>query len=196
MPHHQLVAQVAGQAGAGAEQCLRIIVGVEDPPHQRKPVSVHPAGRDPNQAIAEDDAAAVEKLIPLSYSHHEAGEVEVGIGVDAGELSGFAADESATSFTAPPNHPTHQHFHAVLVQRAEGHVIQEEKRPGALGEDVVDVEGHEILANALEMTELGRYLELGTHAVGAGDEDWIPVAAEARTARRTRRCCPTLPGRG
>ena len=53
------------------------------------------------------------------------------------------------------------------VHIAEGHVVKEEERPGAFGEDVVDVQGDEVAADGLEVPQLSRYLELGANPVGA-----------------------------
>jgi len=81
----------------------------------------------------------------------------------------------------------------VDVELAAREVVEEEQRLGALHQDVVGAHRHEVDADGVVAVHRERELELGTHAVGAGDEHGLAKSAcRSPPARRSRRCPPAL----
>ena len=182
MADHQRVAQGAGQPGDGAEQGGRVVVQAEYLAHQGEAVGMHSAGWDANQSVAGDDAAAVQQPAAFRGADDEAGQVKIGGVIDAGELGRFAADEGAAHFAAAPDDAAHQHFQSVVVQNAERQIVEEEERAGAFGQNIVDIQGDQVLADAFEMAQLRGDFQFGADAVGAGDQHGVGEAGQGEQA--------------
>src|SRR5690606_26596539 len=96
-------------------------------------------------------------------------------GVHARHLGGFAADQRAAGQFATARDTADDGGRRVDGQLAAGEVVQEEQRLGALHQDVVDAHGHQVDADGVVAVPVEGQLELGSHAVGARDEDRLPV---------------------
>ena len=146
---------------------------------------MQPAGRDPQQPVAFFHLAGFKQPLPLNHPNHESGQVHLAVGVDLRHLRRFAADEGALRLAAAPSDAPHQGVQSLVVHAAESHVVEEEEGAGPLGENVVDVQGHQVAANGLEMPQLRRYLELGANPVGAGYQHRPAVAAQLEESGET-----------
>ena len=92
---------------------------------------------------------------------------------------------------AAVGHAVHDLSHVLGLDVADRHVIEEEQRLGAGGEDVVHAHGHEVLAHRLVAVEdLGEH-ELGAHAVGTGDEDRVLHVLERRGGEQAAKTADT-----
>ena len=74
----------------------------------------------------------------------------------------------------------HDLGHVLGLELADGHVVEEEQRLGARGEDVVRAHGHEVDAHRVVLTGQLRHLELRAHAVGAADQQRVVHALGRR----------------
>ena len=173
------------QAVEAAEQRSRVVISVEHPANQREPVGVQSVGRDAQQAVSLAYLAGFKQPSSLDYSDHKACQVHLALSIDLGHLGRLAADESALRLPAPPGDTAHQRVQGLGFHIAEGHVVEEEEGGGALGQDVIDVQGHQVPADGLEMPQLNRNLELGANAIGAGYQHRPGFAAQLEEPRET-----------
>ena len=116
------------------------------------------------------DGAAVDELVAVSHTYAEAGEVVFAVGVHGGHFSGLAAEQGAAGLAAAFAHAGDHIGGLGHVELAAGEIIEEEEGLGAEHEAVVHAHGHEVDAHGVVLIELEGELELGAHAVGAGDE--------------------------
>ena len=100
----------------------------------------------------------------------------------SGMLGGLAADERAARLLAAGGDALDDVGGDVDVEPLAHEVVEEEQRLGALHEDVVDAHRDEVDADRVVAVERERELELGAHAVGAGDEHRLPVALRSSTS--------------
>ncbi len=89
------------------------------------------------------------------------------IGIKAGHLRRFAADESASVGPAGLGQAGNHLFRHLIFEFAGGEVVQEEERRCALYRDVVHAVVHQIGAHGVMGSKLEGDLELGAHAIGA-----------------------------
>ena len=73
----------------------------------------------------------------------------------------------------------------MFVQRAKRYIVEEEQRAGAFGQDVIDIEGNQVLAHALEVSQLRRNFQLGAHAVGARHQNGLVDGIQCEEAGKT-----------
>ena len=109
----------------------------------------------------------------LKRADDGAGEVVFAVGVEAGHLGGFAADERAAVGAAGFGDAADDGFDDVVFEPAGGEVVEEEERRGALDGDVVDAVVDEVGADGVVDAELEGDLELGAYAVGGGDQHGV-----------------------
>jgi hypothetical protein len=101
------------------------------------------------------------------------GRFVLAVGVKAGHLGGFAADEGAAIGAACFRESADDGFYCVrvlLAQLAGGEVVEEEQGRGTLYGDVVDAVIDEVGADGVVDAEFEGDLELGTNAVCARDQ--------------------------
>ena len=92
-------------------------------------------------------------------------------------LSHLPADQRAARLAAAVDHPRHQVLDLIRLELADGDVVEEEQRLGALGGDVVHAHRHQVDADGGEAARGLGDEGLGAHPVGGGHEHRIAVAA-------------------
>ncbi len=105
------------------------------------------------------------------------GQVVFAVGVEAGHLRGFAADEGAAVGAAGIGEAGDDLFGDFAVEAAGGQVIEEEERRGSLDGNIVDAVVDEVGADGVMDAQMEGELELGSDAVGGGDKDGLLVFA-------------------
>ncbi len=90
--------------------------------------------------------------------------------IEAGHLRRLAADQGAAVVLAGLGHPADDLFGHLGIELADGQVVHEEQRRGALHHDVVDAVVHQVAADGVVQVHLEGELQLGAHAVYAGDQ--------------------------
>ena len=149
-----------------------------------------PGDGRPMSDVAGADVLAGDELVALDHADREADEVELAGLHGAGVLGHLAADQRAAGLAAALGHALDELLDVVGVELADGDVVEEEQRLGALAHEVVDAHGDEVDADGVEAPGgLGdrapwcRRRRSTTRAPGGGSGGW-----RRRTARRTRRC--------
>jgi hypothetical protein len=151
---------------------------------ERVTIGVQAGGGQSDEDVAGFNGFSGDHLVAVHGTDDEAGEVIFSIGVEAGHLRGFTADEGAAVGFAGFGEAGDNGFDDGGVELAGGEVIQEEQRRRALDGDVVDAVVDEIGADGVVAVELEGDFELGSYAVCGADEDGafelLQVKAEER----------------
>ena len=108
----------------------------------------------------------VMQLVALGDADGEADEVELAGLHGAGVLGHLAADERAAGLPAALGHAVDELLDVVGVELADGDVVEEEERLGALAHEVVDAHGDEVDADRVEAAGGLGDERLGADAVG------------------------------
>ena len=146
---------------------------------------MHPAGGYAHQDIAGNDAPAVQQPAPLHNPDHKAGQIKIGVGINARQLRRFAANQRAAGFPAAPDDAPHQHLQPVFVKGGERNIVQKEQGTRAFRQNVVDIQRHQVLPHAFKMPDLGGDFQLGAYAVGAGDQHRLRKPGQGEQAGET-----------
>jgi hypothetical protein len=142
---------------------------------------VQPRRREPEHDVARLAARAVDQAVALDDPDAGAGEVELLLAVDAGQLGGLAADQRAARLPADLGRALDQLGHLRQVELVGGDVVEEKQRLGAGREHVVDAVGRQVAARIPQPAGAARQHELGAHTVGRRGEQ--PVLVERVQAR-------------
>ena len=153
---------------------------------QRVAVGVQAGGGHADEHVAGLDARAGDHLVAIDRAHDEAGQVVLAVGIEAGHLRGFAADERAAVGLAGLGQAGDHALGHFGVELAAGQVIQKEQRRGALHGDVVDAVVHQVRAHGVVQAQLEGDLQLGAHAVGRADQDGVFPALQVEPEERAK----------
>ena len=116
------------------------------------------------------------KRSALGRADREPGEVEVAVGVEAGHLRGFAADQRAAGFGASLGDPLDDRRRDPFVELAGREIVEEQQRLRPLDDDVVDAHRHQVDPDRVVDPALDRDLHLGADAVVGGDQNGVGEA--------------------
>ena len=137
---------------------------------------------------------AVDQVVAVDEADAGAGEVELVLPVDAGQLGGLAADQHAAGGAADLGGALDELGDLVELDVRGGDVVEQEERRRAGAEDVVDAVRGEIHAAPAKAARAPLQHELRADAVGRrGEEaplverDRGPRSARSRRRRSTRR---------
>ena len=136
-------------------------------------VGVQAGGGQPDEHVAGLDADAGDDLVAVNCADNEAGQIVFAIGVEAGHLGGFPADEGAAVSLAGVRQAGYDAFGHFGVKLSAGQVIEEKQRGCALHGDVVYAVVDEVSADGAVQAEFEGYLELGSDAVSGADQDGV-----------------------
>ena len=141
-------------------------------------VRVKARRREPEGDVSLRDPRPVQDLRPVDDADDRARDVVLTRRVKTRHLRRLAAEERRGVFPAAARDPVDHRSEHGRLDPPGGDVVEEEQRPRALHEDVVDAVVHEIGAARAVASGLERDLQLRPHAVGRGHEDGIPVRGE------------------
>ena len=178
-------AVLAHESGTGfVFEFVDILVGAvlcdfkEELASERVAVGVEAVGGEPEEDVARFNLVAGDDVRAVDDADDEAGKVVLALGVEAGHLCGFAADEGATVGLAGFAETLDDLFHDAAFELAGGEVVQEEEGCGTLHGDVVHAVVDEVAADGVVDAELEGDFEFCADTVGAGDEDGVRVLGE------------------
>ena len=132
---------------------------------ERVAVGVEAGRRQADQHVALLDRRAVEDALAVDHADDEPGEVVLAVGVEARHLGGLAAEQRDAAVAAGRRHPADHRRRHSRVEPAGRQVVEEEERPRALDQDVVDAVVDQVLADRVVAAGGERDLELGADAV-------------------------------
>ena len=182
---------LAAQALVGLGQVFGGLAFHHDLADQRIAVGMEAARTQTHHDVAADHVVGTDHLRTVDDAHAEAGQVVI-VGIhDARMLGHLAADQSAARLTATVGNAAHDVCDMLFAQLADGDVVEEEQGLGAASKNVVDAHGHQVDAHRVMLADQLGNLELGAHAVRAGNKDrvfHILHCGGGRTVLRSRRC--------
>ena len=121
----------------------------------------------PISTVACANGPAVDDAGAIDDADDEARDVVFAVGVEAGHLRGFAAEERAAVVAACRREALDDLHGHVGLEPAGGEVVEKEQRPGALDQDVVDAVVDEIPPDGVVDAGHEGDAELRADAVGA-----------------------------
>ena len=189
----------AAQGLAGLLQ-VRIVLHIEDLPHQTEAVGVYAGAGQGNDHITGPHPGIVDDLLLIHNSHAEACQIVVIHGHHAGMLRRLTADEGGTGLDAALGHTAYDFRNTLRHILAAGNVIQEKQRLCAAADYVIDAHGHTVDADGIVLVQEHGDFQLGTHAVGTGNQNGLlhtgdgQAEAAAEAAHIVQ--APFIPGPG
>ena len=147
-----------------------------DLPYEREAVGVYAGRCDADKHVADLDLGAVDELRLLDNTGGVARDVVFAALVHTRHLGGLASYKRAACLAATLCNAGNDGFNLGGLIVADSHVIKEYERLCALGEHVVDTHCDCVDADSVVLVHLEGNLELGTHAVGATDQNRLPDA--------------------
>ena len=140
-----------------------------------KPFACTPADGKPTIASPASTLRAVHEPLALDDSDAGAGEVELSLAVDAGQLGGLAADERAPCGAAHLGCAFDELGDLLEVDAVGRDVVEQQQRVGAARDHVVDAVRGEIGAAVAQRAAFARDDQLRSDRVGGRGEQTLVV---------------------
>src|SRR5215475_6535263 len=134
---------------------------------QAVPVGVQAGRRQSERDVAFGDPRAVDDPVAVDHADDEARKVVFTLGVKSRHLGRLASEQRAVAFTTASRQPIDNLGNDGGIEFARGDVIEEEERPGALNQNVVDAMRHEVVADSVVDARGERHFQLGSDPVAA-----------------------------
>ena len=164
----QLLAQGAAQFG---HRLSKAFPGdVQDFADQGETIGVDAGGGEADEDIAFRHGRAVQHMLLVGQPHGEAGQIILVLRIEAGHLSGLTAHQGTSRLAAALHHAGDDGLNAAGHVLPHRQIVQEKEgtRPGT--DNIVDTHGHAVDAYGVVLVCEEGDLQLGAHAVGAGDQ--------------------------
>ena len=136
------------------------------------------------QQITRPHSTAISCFRPLHRAHDESRQIVFARRIKIRHLRRFAADQRAVRFLRGAAHSFDHLLHYARIQFAHRQVIEEKKRLGALRQNVVHAVVQNIRAHGGMNAGSKCDLQLGAHAVRAGDKHRIAPALAVKLEKR------------
>lgn len=149
-------------------------------------VGMEASGRKADEDVAGLDVGAGNHFVAIDGADDEAGEIVFAVGVEAGHLRGFSADEGAGICLASVGEAGDDGLGDVGVEFAGGEVVEKEEGGGSLDSDVVDAVVDEICADGVVEAEREGDFKLGADAICRTYQNGIFEALEIKAEERAK----------
>src|SRR5262249_45416142 len=153
---------------------------------QRIAVAMEAAGGKSDQNISRHNTLGVENFLPFDDADDETREIVFSVGKIAGMLSGLTPDQCTPRLTTPCNNSPHNHLGDIDLKLATDKVVQEEKRSGALSDDIIHTHRYKIDADAIVLLHHERHFELGPDAIGGRNQHRMTIASALEIEERAK----------
>ena len=137
---------------------------------ERVAVCVGSVRGNAKQHIAGEELAVGQQLRSVDNTDERARDIERAGNVHTGHLGGLAAEQRTAADLAGLGHSGDDLRHMVSVEFATGDVIEEEQRLRALHQHITDAMVHDVGTDPVVLPQPCGELDLGSDAVGAGDQ--------------------------
>src|SRR5438067_7294913 len=142
----RLQKSLADAATEFVNECVRRVTLIfkEEFAGKRVSVRMQTHGRQTEHNIAGPNCTAVNNLFSIDDAHNETGNIIFTVCIEARHLSGFAAEQDAAVLATTISDAFDDVGDRVRRKLTSGDVIEEEKRPSALHQNIVDTVVDEI----------------------------------------------------
>src|SRR5262245_28781452 len=147
---------------------------------------MQPDRRQRQQNISGRDCFAVNDLVAIHHADDKAGDVVLAVLIEPRHLCGLATKQYATIFAATIRHAFDDTRNYIGRQLSRRDVIQKEKRPSALNQNVVHTMIDEIAADGVVYPSRKRDLEFGADAIGRSDEHRLRETGKCAVKHSTK----------
>jgi tRNA (cmo5U34)-methyltransferase len=138
-------------------------------------VGVQPGRWQSNEYITGLNLCAGDELFAINHADDESGQIVLSVGIEAGHLRCFAADQRAAIRAAGVCQAADNLLRYFAIQLPRSEVIQKKEGGCTLDSDVIHAVIHKVCADRVMNPQLKGELELSSHSVSAGDQDWLLV---------------------
>ena len=152
--------------------------------HQREPVGVEAARRQPDQNVSNANLLRIPDQTGLDHADYETREVVIAEGIHAWHFRGLAAKKRAAGLAAGRGQALDDLGEHLGIELAGCEVVEEEHGPRAGSRDVVHAVVDNVDADAAVRRRGDRDLDLGPDPIGAGREV-TPAGERVEACERT-----------
>src|SRR5262245_39046379 len=135
------------------------------------------AGGKPDQNISRHNRLGIENSLPFDNSDYKASQIILTVGKITRMLCGLAPDQDTARLTTSRSNAPDNHFSDIDVKLAANEIVQEEKRLGALSDNIIDPHGHKIDADGVVLLHHERQFELGPDTVRGRNQHRLAIAS-------------------
>lgn len=139
--------------------------------------------RDPDDIVSRSHTGAVDQAASLDNAHRKTGKLVMSGFIEARHLGRLTSQNRAAGLTATNRDSLDNLGDTVWIHFANGNVVQEKQRLGALNNKIVDAHRNEVNSDGVRDSGSKRDFELGADAVGATHEDRIPIRPTEEATR-------------
>ena len=140
---------------------------------ERIAVGVQSIGRQHDDGVSGCDAVDVDQLGFRGYADHASRKIELVFLINAGQLGGLAAEQSAIELSAGPGRALDDIGDDFGVEPGGGEIVEKRARQRTDDKYVVCPVIHDVSADGVVAPGLGRDGDLGSDRIDAGDDDGI-----------------------
>ena len=151
---------------------------------------MHTGGRQSDDHIAGLHGVIAQDLFLVHDAHGETGQIVLVLRHHARVLGRLAAHQRAVGLHAALGHALDDLGDLLRDVAAAGDVVQEHQRLCTGADDVVDAHGHAVDADGVVLVHDHGDLQLGAHAVGAGDQHRVLVAGAVQLKQAAKAAQP------
>src|SRR5215510_515203 len=144
------------------------------------------AGGEPDQNISRHDRLGIENFLPFDDADDKTCQIIFPVGKIAGMLSGLTPDQCTPRLTTPRNNSPHNRLGDIDIKLAADKVVQEEKRLGAMSDDIIHTHRYKIDADAIVLLHHERHFELGPDAIGGRNQHRMTIASTLEIEERAK----------
>src|SRR5215510_8968777 len=144
---------------------------------QRIAVAMKAAGGKSDQNVSGHNRLGIENFFPFDDAEDETSQIIFSFGEITRMLGGLTPDQCTSRLTTPCSNSPHNHLGDIDIKLAADKVVQEEKRLGALSDDIIHTHRYKIDADAIVLLHHERHFELGPDAIGGRNQHRMTIAS-------------------
>src|SRR5262245_4993936 len=148
------------------------------------------AGGKPDQNISRHNRLGIENFLPFDDADDETSQIIFSVGKIIRMLGGLTPDQCTPRLTTPCSNSPHNHLGDIDIKLAADKVVQEEKRLGALSDNIIHTHRYKIDADGIVLLHHERHFELGPDAIGGRNKHRMTIASTLEIEERAK-CADT-----
>jgi hypothetical protein len=160
-----------GRLGFSQARLQRDLPFFNDAPHQAEAVAVHSAAGYAHNPIPDLHLPPIDEAIFIHYPNAKSSKVVLTRRIEARHLCRFPPEKGAAADAATLGDAFNDVGEGLRCEPACSDVIQEKKRFGATGNDVIRAHGHQVNADAVVTLQALGEFQLCAHPIAASHQE-------------------------